>query len=137
MPLALSLHIVFLALWAATLVYMPLLFLRQAAEADAEARGRLVLMQRWLYAIVMTPSALLTVGFGIWLVFERGFEGGWLHVKLALVLFMGLFHVYCGNLMVKLKAQRARHRAAYYRALPLAPALLIIGVVALVTGKPF
>ena len=42
-------------------------------------------MQRWLYAFLMTPSALLTVGFGIWLIFERGFEGGWLQVKLALV----------------------------------------------------
>jgi protoporphyrinogen IX oxidase len=137
MPLALSLHIVFVAMWAGTLLYLPQLFVRQAAESDAAARQRLELMQRWLYAMIMTPSALLTVGFGIWLVFERGFDGGWLHVKLALVVAMGLFHGYCGHLMVKLKREGAKHRLAYYRALPFAPAALILGVVTLVTGKPF
>lgn len=137
MPLALSLHIVFLAFWAATLLYLPQLLVRQMAERDAGERRRLMLMQRWLYAAVMTPSALLTVAFGIWLLFERGFEGGWLHVKLALVVLMGLFHVYCGHLMMKLKPDDAGHRLAYYRALPLAPAALILGVVALATGKPF
>lgn len=116
---------------------MPMLFLRQAAEPDPAGRRRVMLMQRWLYAAVMTPSGLLTVIFGIWLIFERGFEGGWLPVKLALVVGMGLYHVYCGHLMMQLKCDAEMHRLAYYRALPLAPALLILGVVALVTGKPF
>lgn len=138
MPLALSLHIAFLSLWSAALLCLPLLFAQQAAagRADADARQRLMLMQRWVYSNLMTPSALLTVGFGIWLVFERGFEGGWLPVKLALVLGMALFHVYCGVLMTGLK-RSAGHRPAFYRCLPLAPAVLILAVLALVTGKPF
>ena len=127
----------FLALWAATLLYLPLLLARQAAEPEFEGRQRLELMQRWLYASLMTPSAMLTVGFGIWLIFERGFEGGWLQVKLALVLLMGLFHVYCGHLMGERTEARAGHRAAFYYALPLAPALLMLAVVTLVTAKPF
>lgn len=113
-----------------------MLFARQAATVEAAARERLMLMERWLYALVMTPSALLTVAFGVWLVFERGFEGGWLPVKLALVLGMGLFHVYCGVLMTGLK-RSSGHRPAFYRALPLAPGVLIVGVLVLVTGKPF
>lgn len=125
----------FLAVWSAALLGMPLLFARQAATGDAEARRRLMLMQRWFYATIMTPSAVLTVAFGTWLVFERGFEGGWLHVKLALVVLMGLFHVYCGRLMVRLR--HAPRRPAYYRALPVAPGLLVLCVVALVSAKPF
>lgn len=137
MPAALSLHIAFLAIWAAALLYLPQLFARHAAEPDAQARKRLVLMQGWLYAAIMTPSALLTVVFGIWLVFERGFEGGWLPAKLALVVLMGLYHAYCGQLMANLTRQSAAHGLAFYRALPLAPALLVLGVVTLVTAKPF
>ena len=115
---------------------MPLLLARQAAAPDPEEERRLELMQRWFYASLMTPSALLTVVFGTWLVFERGFEGGWLPVKLALVVLMGLFHAYCGYLMIKAKCG-VTHRPLYYRVLPIAPAVLILAIVTLVTGKPF
>lgn len=137
MTFALSLHIAFLAVWSASLLALPLLLARQAAAADADERQRLELMQRWLYAALMTPSALLTVVFGTWLIFERGFAGGWLPVKLALVLAMGLFHVYCGMLLGSRTEPGAKHRAFYYYALLPAPALLIVAVVTLVTAKPF
>lgn len=127
----------FLSVWAATLLYLPLLLARQAAAEDDHERQRLELMQRWLYAAVMTPSAVLTVLFGVWLIFERGFEGGWLPVKLLLVLLMGLFHVYCGRLLGSRTEARAGHRPLYYYALMPAPLLLILGVVTLVTAKPF
>jgi uncharacterized membrane protein len=45
--------------------------------------------------------------------------------------------VYCGHLMMKLNGAGRVHRLAYYRVLPLAPALLILGVITLVTAKPF
>lgn len=115
---------------------MPHLFVRHLQLEDRATKVELEHMQRWLYAYVMTPSALLTVVFGIWLVFERGFEGGWLPVKLALVVLMGLFHAYCGYLMIRAKCGRA-HRPLYYRLLPIAPATLILAIVTLVTSKPF
>lgn len=115
---------------------MPNLFVRHVQGEDALTQVEAEHMQRWLYAYVMTPSALLTVVFGIWLVFERGFEGGWLPVKLALVVLMGLFHAYCGYLMIRAKQGR-RHGPLYYRLLPIAPAALILAIVTLVTGKPF
>lgn len=135
--LMLSIHIAFLVVWAASLLYFPLLFVEHFGTQDDTRRERLVLLQRWIYAKVMTVSALATVAAGTWLVFERGFEGGWLHAKLALVLGMALFHGYCGHLMVDLKRRGFRFPALYYRALPLLPAGLILGVLWLVSGKPF
>ena len=137
MTLVLSLHIVFLALWSAALVFMPILFARQAAAADLQTRRESMLMQRWLYASIMTQSAVLAVVFGTALVFILGFEGGWLHVKLGFVLLMGLLHVYCGTVMVRLKDPQAAHRPAYYRALSAAATLLVLVIVSLVTFKPF
>jgi putative membrane protein len=133
----LSLHIVFLLLWSAGLLYFPLLLVREATHHDKEARRSAVFMQRILYAQVMTPSALLAVLAGTWLIFERGFSGGWLHVKLSLVLLMVFFHVYCGALMAEFRHDRIHRRLLFFRLLPLVPALLITAVVTLVTAKPF
>jgi protoporphyrinogen IX oxidase len=133
MPLMLTLHIVFLIIWSASLLYLPELFVHYALAEDVNGQKQSLLMQRRLYAHVMTPSALLTVVAGIWLIFERGFEGGWLPVKLTLVLFMVVFHTYCGKLMREL----TQHRITYYRLLLFVPVLLIMGVVTLVVSKPF
>lgn len=116
---------------------MPLLFAREITAPDPKSAAETHLMSRWIYAYVMTPSALATVLFGLWLIFERGFTGGWFPIKLLLVVVMGLFHVYCGHVMIKLKRGGAIRWPAYYRALPVAPALLIVAIVTLVTGKPF
>lgn len=134
---ALSLHIAFLLVWSASLVTMPALFMRQARAADEESREQVRLMERWLYANLMTPAAVLAVLAGTWLVFERGFSGGWLHAKLALVLAMTGFHIYCGHTMVKLKHEGAAHRPWRYGALAAAPVTLVVAIVWLVTGKPF
>lgn len=137
MPFALSLHIAFLCVWSATLLYIPLLFRQELAAVGPEAITRVQRTERWIYAYVMTPSALASVLFGMWLVFERGYAGGWLPVKLALVLLMGLFHVYCGHLMIGLKRGAGIRRGWVYLLLPFAPALLIGAIIVLVTAKPF
>ena len=116
---------------------MPVLFRQELSAEGAEAISRVQQTQRWIYAFVMTPSALATVLFGIWLIFERGFSGGWLPVKLALVVLMGLFHVYCGHVMIQLKRGEGIRRGGYYLVLPVVPALLITAVTVLVTAKPF
>ncbi len=137
MSLMLTLHIAFLLVWSGTLLYFPQLLAQQASATDAESRQQAVKMQHGLYAFVMTPSGLLTVVFGSWMLFERGFAGGWLPVKLALVLLMVCFHVYCGSLMEQLKAREAAHSPWFYRLLLVPPILLIPGVIILVVQKPF
>ncbi|KFI07880.1 CopD family protein [Massilia sp. BSC265] len=137
MLLVLTLHIAFLLLWSGTLLYFPQLLAQQASAQDDEDRQRSLKMQHTLYAFVMTPSGLLTILFGGWLLFARGFSGGWLPVKLTLVLMMVFFHVYCGNLMEQLKEQGPMHSTWFYRMLLLAPMLLIPAVLVLVVQKPF
>lgn len=137
MSLMLSLHIAFLVLWSGTLLYFPHLLAQQASAHDDEDHQRLLKMQHTLYAYVMTPAGLLTIIFGSWMVFERGFSGGWLPVKLTLVLGMVFFHVWCGNLMEQLKGGKPAHAIWFYRLLLAPPMLLIPAVIALVVQKPF
>ena len=137
MSLMLTLHIAFLLIWSGTLLYFPQLLVQQATDSDKESRERALKMQHGLYAFVMTPSGLLTIVFGSWMLFERGFAGGWLPVKLILVLLMVFFHVLCGNLMEQLKEQGTTHSRWFYRMLMLPPILLIPAVITLVVQKPF
>ncbi len=137
MLIVLTLHIAFLLLWSGTLLYFPQLLARQASPKDDEDRQRSLKIQHTLYAFVMTPAGLLTILFGIGLLFVRGFSGGWLPVKLSLVLAMVFFHVFCGHLMEQLKEEGPVHSIWFYRMLLLAPMLLIPAVVALVVQKPF
>lgn len=137
MSIMLSLHIVFLIIWSATLLYFPQMFIQQVNAEDDETRRQAIRMQHALYVFAMTPSGVFTVLAGSWLLFDRGFAGGWLPVKLSLVLLMVFFHLYCGNLMLNLRRHGRQHRLLFYRILSLAPAILITAVVILVTAKPF
>lgn len=137
MSLMLTLHIVFLIAWSATLLYFPQLIVHEALSNTREREEKAVRLQRTVFAYVMTPSALLTVIAGGWLVFERNFSGGWLPVKLALVLMMVMFHAYCGTLMIDLEHHRVRRRQWLFRMLPVVPGVLITAVVTLVVAKPF
>lgn len=137
MSLMLAAHIVFLILWSACLLYFPQLVVREAVVNDPDRERDAIYMQRTLYALVMTPAGLLAIIAGVWLVFERGFAGGWLPVKLTLVLFMAFFHAYCGSLLDDYERQRVRRCLWCFRLLPLIPAVLITAVVTLVVAKPF
>lgn len=137
MQLVLSVHIASLLMWSASLVLFPRLLVREASRDDPAARAGAIAMQRSLYALIMTPSALLAVAAGTALVFLRGFDGGWFHIKLLLVLLMVFFHIGCGALMDAFKRRHVQRRMVLYRWLPLLPAALAAAVMTLVVAKPF
>lgn len=137
MQFVLAIHVMFLLLWSASLVYFPHLVVREAIKDDPKARGRAIAMQRSLYALIMTPCALLAVAAGVALIFLRGFAGGWLQVKLVLVLLMVFFHIYCGALIDAYRREHVRRQLWFYRWLPVLPAALAAAVVTLVSAKPF
>src|SRR5439155_856335 len=71
-----SLHIVFMVTWFAGLFYLPRLFVYHAIAADLASIERFKLMERKLYWGIMTPGAVLTIVFSVWL-WLGWFCGGW------------------------------------------------------------
>ena len=61
----------------------------------------------------MTPSAVLAVTLGVWLWLAYDFSGICLHIKLALVLLLIAYHVYCGKLLLDFRRDRNRHGHVY------------------------
>lgn len=136
-------HIVFVVTWFAGLFYLPRLFVYHAAALHAGAAEqrlaeRFAVMERRLFAI-MTIGGALAIAFGIAMVAVAPayLAFGWLHVKLALVAALVVYHVWCYGLTRALRAGRSVHSQRWYRLFNEVPGLLLIAIVLLVVLKPF
>jgi putative membrane protein len=133
-----SLHIIFMVAWYAGLFYLPRLFVYHSMATDTISIERFKVMERRLYRGIMTPSAVLTIVFGMWLWLGYGFDGRWLHAKLTLVAILVVFHIWLGKLVADFAADRNKHGDTFYRWINEIPALpILIGIVFLVVMKPF
>jgi len=132
-----SFHIIFMVTWFAGLFYLPRLFVYHAMSEDAASRERFKLMERKLFFGIMTPGAVLTIAFGMWLWLGYGFYGGWLHAKMALVAVLVAYHAYCGKLMVDFKHDRNVHGHVFYRWLNELPVVVLVAIILLVELQPF
>jgi len=131
-----ALHIIFVISWFAGLFYLPRLFVNHAMVDDANTKARLALMEQKLYRF-MLPLAVLALAFGIWLWLGFGVTGGWLHAKLALVIGLVAYHLYCGKLMRDFAAGKNQHSHMWYRWFNEIPVLVLFAIVILVVVKPF
>ena len=132
-----SFHIIFMVTWFAGLFYLPRLFVYHAMSEDQVSRDRFKVMERKLFYGIMTPGALLTISFGTWLWQGYGFQGGWLHAKLALVGVLVAYHVYCGKLLLDFKHERNRHGHVFYRWVNELPVVILVAIILLVELQPF
>jgi len=135
-----SLHIIFMVTWFAGLFYLPRLFVYHTMSDDLPSIDRFKIMERKLYYGIMTPGAILTIIFGMWLWLGYGISGisgsWWLHAKLFLVAVLIAYHYYCGRLLTDFKLDRNRHGHVYYRWFNEVPVIILIAVVILVVVKP-
>jgi putative membrane protein len=133
-----SFHIIFVVTWFAGLFYLPRLFVYHAMANDAVSIERFKVMERKLYYGIMTPSAVLAVLLGLWLWLGWFREaGGWLHAKLALVLALVVYHLWCARLLADFRNDRNRRSHVWYRWFNEAPVLVLVAVVVLAVVKPF
>ncbi|MES2353343.1 MAG: protoporphyrinogen oxidase HemJ [Pseudomonadota bacterium] len=130
-------HIIFMVTWFAGLFYLPRLFVYHTMAEDEISIERFKIMERKLFFGIMTPGAVLTILFGVWLWRGYGFSGGWLHAKMGLVAVLIAYHFYCGKLFIDFKHDKNRHGHVFYRWLNELPVVLLIAIVVLVVVKPF
>jgi len=132
-------HIVFMVAWFAGLFYLPRLFVNHAMAVEPEVKERLALMERKLYRFV-TPWMVLTLGFGLWLLVDYAWAAyqhmWWLHIKLALVAALVVYHFYCGRIIRDFASGRCRRSHVWFRWFNELPVLVLFAVVILAVVKP-
>lgn len=136
-----ALHLIFMVTWFAGLFYLPRLFVYHAMSEDQASIDRFKIMERKLFFGIMTPGAILTIIFGFWTLFANGWEAYagtlWLHIKLALVAVLLIYHIYCGKLLLDFKHDRNSHSHIFYRWLNEFPVLVLVAIIILAVVRPF
>ena len=130
-----TLHIIFMVTWFAGLFYLPRLFVYHAQSNDQISKDRFIIMERKLFWGIMTPGAVLTILFGVLLIEYHGVSY-WLKMKILLVFLLALYHVWCGVLLEKFKADNNPHGHVWYRIFNEIPVIFLVLIVALVVYKP-
>jgi len=134
-----SLHIVFVVTWFAGLLYLPRLFVYHAQASDPTSIERFKIMERKLFYGIMTPGAVLSIVFGVWLWLGYGIGDGqrWLMAKLVLVLALVVYHLYCGALLEDFRTGSNTKSHVWLRWFNEIPVIVLLAVVILVVVKPF
>ena len=140
MLIAKALHLISMVTWFAGLFYLPRLFVYHAMAQDSISIERFKVMERKLLFGITTPGGVLTLIFGIWALSYYPMSvfalSGWLHIKLALVLLLVLFHIYCIFLWIKFKNDCNKHSHTFYRWINEIPTILLILIILLAVLKP-
>ena len=129
-----ALHIFFMVSWFAGLFYLPRLYVHHAMTEDIATSERLKVMERKLYFFI-TPWAILTIIFGVWLWLGYGFSGTWLNIKIALVCLLVIYHIICGIFMIDFRDDKNNRSDVFYRWFNELPVFLLIGIVFLAVTK--
>ncbi len=132
-------HIIAVVTWFSGLFYLPRLFVYHAMSEDQISRDRFVVMERKLFWAITTPSAIVAVSLGAWLLIGNwGYfmAWWWMHAKLTLVGLLLLYHVFCWHFMIQLRNDTCQRSHKFFRLFNELPVPVLIAVVILIVVKP-
>jgi len=134
-----AVHVIAVISWMAGMLYLPRLFVYHAdAAPGSEQSETFKVMERRLLRAIINPAMIATWAAGLWLAWRGfGFEGGWLHAKIGLVVVMSAIHGYFAGAVRRFAEDRNKRSARHWRIANEIPTLVLIGIVILVVVKPF
>ena len=133
-------HIIGVIVWFAGLFYLGRLFVYHREADDCLEPERTILksqfslMERRLYYGIAWPGLCISVVFGKALIITSGFPE-WLHAKLAFVLMLLIYHLWCGRLRKELLNGICRWSGTKFRLFNEIPTLLLVSIVFIIVFK--
>lgn len=136
-------HLIGVVVWFAGLFYLVRLFVyhaeasQQPEPAQTILKNQYQIMEKRLYHIITMPGMVVTVVMAIGLLTTEPevLKDGWLHIKLAFVAALIVYHFYCGYLMRQLAAGKCAWSGQQFRALNEAPTVFLVAIVLLAVFK--
>lgn len=135
-----ALHVIAVIAWMAGLLYLPRLFVYHAdAPAGSERAEMLKVMERRLLRVIMNPAMIAAIVLGALLIQPAGGFGigGWLHLKIVLVIALAALHMMMGAWRRAFEADRNTRPARFFRIVNEVPTVLMIAIVILAVVRPF
>lgn len=134
-----AIHIIAVIAWMAGMLYLPRLFVYHAeAGVGSPQSETFKVMERRLLRVIINPAMTVAWVLGLWLAWKGfSFSGGWLHLKILLVIAMSGLHGYFSKAVRLFAEDRNEKSARHWRIMNEAPTVLMIVIVVLVVVKPF
>ncbi len=135
-----ALHIIFMVSWFAGLFYIIRLFIyhteaqtKSASEKEILS-AQFIIMEKKLWWIITTPAMILTLLFGIWMLFINTalLEQKWMLIKLGFVAVLLFYHGVCQKVMFDLINNRFNWTSNGLRIWNELATLILVAVVFLV-----
>ena len=135
-----SLHLIAVISWMVGLLYLPRIFVYHVENLEKkEATEIFEIMERRLYFYIMRPAMIATWLFGVILIYINGldiFSQLWMHIKLALVIFLTIYHEYLGICLKSLKLKTNTKTSKFFRIINEVPTIILIFIIFIVIFKP-
>ena len=135
-----SLHLIAVISWMAGLLYLPRIFVYHVENSEKEETTKIFeIMEKRLYFYIMRPAMVATWFFGIILIYISGldiFSQLWMHIKLALVIFLTIYHEYLGKCLKYLKLKTNTKTSKFFRIINEVPTIILIFIIFIVIFKP-
>ena len=137
-----AIHLMAMVTWFAAMFYLPRLYVYHALARDKGETTSIEtfkVMERKLYRGIMTPSMIVVLIFGVWMLFltPSWLSQGWMHAKLLLVVLLVAYHHVCLIYLKQLAQGRCTKSHVFFRWLNEAPVIALIIIIILAVLKPF
>jgi len=139
----LSIHIIFVVCWMAGLFYAVRLFIYHTEAQDKPEPDRTILskqfeiMERRLWYVIAVPSMFLVLAAGITMLclMPGWLQQPWLHIKLAFVVGLIIYHFICQNMMEQMAKGVFRWKSTQLRMWNEVATLFLFAIVFLAVLK--
>jgi putative membrane protein len=140
-----SLHIIFVVSWFAGLFYLPRLLVYHAEAQEQDAQTREILskqfekMEKLLFNAIMIPAMFLTWITGLTMIYLTWWDSfgshTWLHLKLAFVVGITIYHFVCRYLIRKFRSGEFILTGNQLRLFNEIATILLVAIVFIVIAK--
>jgi len=135
-----SLHLIAVVAWMAGLLYLPRIFVYHVENLEKKETTEIFeIMERRLYVYIMRPAMIAAWLFGVILIYINGldiFSQLWMYIKLALVIFLTIYHEYLGICLKSLKLKTNTKTSRFFRIINEVPTIILILIIFIVVFKP-
>lgn len=133
-------HVISVIAWMAGLLYLPRLFVYHAEAGNgSELSETLKIMENRLLRIIMNPAMIITWVLGLLMIWGNPtlMSGGWMHLKLTLVVLLSVLHMVFAKWRKNFAADQNTRSAKFYRIANEGPTVLMIIIVIMAIVEPF
>ncbi len=136
-----AIHIIFIVTWFAGLFYLPRLFIYNTEANEKPEPDKTILQQQFSMMIkrlwwgITWPSAILTLGFGIWVGLLYGSLPSWLWIKLGFVAGLYIYHFTLHKIYLDQQKGLFRYSSQQLRIWNEIATIFLVAIVMIVTVK--